>query len=281
MKKLMIYAMILLFSSGLSYAQDPGAVDSVIVQVTEVDNSVDSIFVPVMILTDDSVAYYNIPLEFNSSETGITFERIDYSSTLLNWDDPYFDSIEENNFLRNFGFMDIGDEDNPPLHTNGQAVEVLTLVFSVDPGAPDQFVDIVITDDPINGSLLFGLTGGTVQFVPAFKYGWIRFGSPVSVDENGLNIPNQVTLNQNYPNPFNPSTNIDFALPSDQNVRIEVFNILGQQIKLITDNMFNAGFHTVSWDGSNNAGEDVPSGIYFYNMSADGFVQANKMMLLR
>lgn len=103
----------------------------------------------------------------------------------------------------------------------------------------------------------------------------------LSVDEeNG--IPGKVTLSQNYPNPFNPATRIRYSLDRAQKVELTVYNILGQKVRtLVSSPAHPAGTFTVSWDGKNDLGKIVSTGVYFYRLKSGSFVQARKMMLLR
>ena len=89
-------------------------------------------------------------------------------------------------------------------------------------------------------------------------------------------IPNQFTLEQNYPNPFNAVTTIHYALPHSGEISLRIFNILGEEVGRLVDGIIPAGNHTVTWDASN-----VASGIYFYRLQSDDFVQTRKMILLR
>ena len=103
---------------------------------------------------------------------------------------------------------------------------------------------------------------------------------PVSVAEyNG--IPTRFALLNNYPNPFNPSTNIEFITPRESHVKIEIFNSNGQLIKTLTNQNYSSGRHHLTWDAKDNNGSRVTSGIYFYRLSTDNFVQTNRMVLLK
>ncbi|MFH2049899.1 MAG: T9SS type A sorting domain-containing protein, partial [bacterium] len=94
-------------------------------------------------------------------------------------------------------------------------------------------------------------------------------------------LPGQFRLDQNYPNPFNPTTEIVFSIPQDAKVSLEVFNIMGQRVKTLIDEMLNAGEHTVEWDSRNSSGQSVSSGIYFYKLNAGDQTDSKKMMLLK
>ena len=94
-------------------------------------------------------------------------------------------------------------------------------------------------------------------------------------------LPKVFALEQNYPNPFNPETIIRYALPKAAPVRIAIYNLLGQQVKKLVDKEQLPGFHQVHWDGTNDAGLKLASGLYVYRMEAGQFVKIRKMMMLK
>jgi len=98
---------------------------------------------------------------------------------------------------------------------------------------------------------------------------------------NEVAIPDKYALNQNYPNPFNPDTYIKYQLPEDAHVLIKIFNTLGQEIKTLVNQDNKAGYHTIHWDGLDNNGNRVGSGIYIYKMKAGSFICTKKMALLK
>lgn len=95
-------------------------------------------------------------------------------------------------------------------------------------------------------------------------------------------IPKKYALNQNYPNPFNPETKIGFALPKSGSVTLTVYNVLGQKVKTLFKNQnFAAGNHSVKWNGTDDIGNKVASGIYFYKIEAGKYVSVKKMVLMK
>jgi predicted outer membrane repeat protein len=86
---------------------------------------------------------------------------------------------------------------------------------------------------------------------------------------------------QNYPNPFNPQTKIEYYLAEPTWVRLTIYNAIGQKVKALVDNFQTAGNKLVIWDGKDNKGKTVASGIYFYKLEANGYVQSKKMILLK
>jgi hypothetical protein len=95
------------------------------------------------------------------------------------------------------------------------------------------------------------------------------------------NLPTSFSVSQNYPNPFNPATQFKFDLPRASQVKIEIFNILGQRVKTLVDERRRAGSHVVDWNGQDERGVEVSSGVYFYRMWADEFSDIKKMVLLK
>jgi len=93
--------------------------------------------------------------------------------------------------------------------------------------------------------------------------------------------PNVFALEQNYPNPFNPMTTIQYTLPEPATVRLEVYNLLGQRVVTLVDKELPAGDYTTVWEGTDNAGRPVASGIYLYKIDAGKFTSAKKMILLK
>ncbi|MCC7264762.1 MAG: T9SS type A sorting domain-containing protein, partial [Candidatus Latescibacteria bacterium] len=94
-------------------------------------------------------------------------------------------------------------------------------------------------------------------------------------------VPLQYGLLQNYPNPFNPATTIDFTLPVRGTARLEVFDALGQRVALLLDGPVTEGRHTLQWDGRDERGRALGSGVYFYRLHSGGFERVRRMVLLR
>jgi len=111
---------------------------------------------------------------------------------------------------------------------------------------------------------------------------WVIKASPVEWEEDNFSqLPREFDLRQNYPNPFNPTTVIEYALSKASQVKIQVFNILGQKVRNLVDEKQDAGYKTISWDGKDDNGKEVSSGIYFYRIVAGNFVKYKKMTLLK
>ncbi len=105
---------------------------------------------------------------------------------------------------------------------------------------------------------------------------------PTDVEEiESPTLPATFSLSQNYPNPFNPETRIEFDLPHSSFVSIDIINLLGQRVRTLVFDRLSAGYKAVTWDGRNDGGSDVSSGIYLYRIVTGGFTQSRKMVLLR
>lgn len=94
-------------------------------------------------------------------------------------------------------------------------------------------------------------------------------------------IPTRIELVQNYPNPFNPSTTIKFGLPDESRVKLVIYNVLGQKVKELLNDTRGAGYHTVMWNGRNETGQQVSSGLYIYRLETAKGVQSKKMLLIK
>ncbi len=94
-------------------------------------------------------------------------------------------------------------------------------------------------------------------------------------------LPKDFTLEQNYPNPFNPSTTINFALPKESDVTLNIYNVNGQLVRTLASGRYEAGRHHVVWDGRNNFGQTVSTGVYIYRIAAGNFVKSCKMMFIK
>ena len=94
-------------------------------------------------------------------------------------------------------------------------------------------------------------------------------------------IPASFALDQNYPNPFNPSTTVRYQIPNDANVALDIYNLQGQKIRTLVSKEQKAGYYSVVWDGRNEAGQTVSSGLYLYRVQAGSFVATHKMLMIK
>ncbi len=104
--------------------------------------------------------------------------------------------------------------------------------------------------------------------------------SPVALN-NEYQLPTQIALHQNYPNPFNPSTTISYDLPGAGWVSLVVYDVTGRTITKLVDSELSAGYHQTIWNGMDNAGSPVATGVYFCKMDAEGHSQTIKMLMMK
>ncbi len=284
-RSLLVIVGIFMMLSALVYAQDPddpGMPDSLIFSGVDVNYSPGSdiyVDVPVYFVTDDSIASVMIPIEWASTDGNITCISATWGATLENWEDVY----HSDDLTWFVGFHDLGGEGGEPLlFTDGARVQELVLEFHISAEAEEQLVWITIGEGPNGLPLNFGLMTTTTDedITPIVSDGYIRYGA-VDIDDNSGLLPTEYAINQNYPNPFNPETNIEYQLPTAGYVDISVYNILGQNVKTLVAENQQAGIHKAHWNGANNDGEKVPSGIYFYTIKADKFSDTKKMIMLK
>ncbi len=100
-------------------------------------------------------------------------------------------------------------------------------------------------------------------------------------EQQASNIPNDFVLHGNYPNPLNPSTKITYSLAQAGTATLTIFNSMGQKITTLVDQSMSSGQHSVIWDGTNDYGEAVAGGVYFYTLAVDSKVQMKKMVLIK
>jgi hypothetical protein len=145
----------------------------------------------------------------------------------------------------------------------GNATKIEELVFQW----PSEREDIM-TDVDVNQFI-------TVTESAALTKGTQSIHSEISAH------PEDLMLHENYPNPFNPNTTIGYALPAESKVVLTIYNSAGQKVRTLVNTLQSAGEKTVQWNGTNNRGEKVTSGIYLYRLEAGNFVQTRKMILMK
>jgi hypothetical protein len=129
---------------------------------------------------------------------------------------------------------------------------------------------------PLPGKFYWSSPAGPIKYTP------FRTSAPPAPRlDQGLETPFEFTLHQNYPNPFNANTVISFSLDGSEQTTVAIYNILGQKIATPINEFMDAGNHSFIWDGRNNSGSQVASGIYFYTIQSGDRLDSKKMLLLR
>jgi len=96
-----------------------------------------------------------------------------------------------------------------------------------------------------------------------------------------LSLPKEYSLSQNFPNPFNPVTSVNYSLPEAVHVRLEIYNALGQKVRTLVEEPQIAGYKTVHWNGVDDYGRGMASGVYFYRLEAGKYSSSKKLLLLK
>jgi hypothetical protein len=171
-------------------------------------------------------------------------------------------------------------------------------------GEPDNFLrfdwplypNLVYTNDAYLTAGLGGYPLGDLNWFPEQKAAWeaekddlyaelqaaLDEGRPTtSVREIGGTIPSSIHLAQNYPNPFNPTTEIQFSLPNQVNVTLEVYDITGRLVTTLINENMSTGNYSVTWDATNRFGQTVSSGVYLYRLQAGDIVETKRMTFIK
>jgi len=127
------------------------------------------------------------------------------------------------------------------------------------------------------------------DFEVPFKIGWKQNGDIIDLRalmksygiDDFRTLPKTYALNQNYPNPFNPMTTIKYQLPKNSDVRLVIYNIMGQEVRNLVSENQPAGYYQIIWDGKNDYGLNVSSGIYLCHITVGKFIKTRKMLLVK
>ena len=169
------------------------------------------------------------------------------------------------------------------IDTEGDPVTYAVHIFTGADG------DVTTIDDIADTSYVYNRSGAS----PLTQFSWTVCCSDhefttTSADtftvrsaRAGFGVPTVPALHQNYPNPFNPATNIRFDLVGEGPVALKIYNVRGQAVRTLVDERRPAGFWSVEWDGVNNNGQPVGSGVYLYRLETPAFSHSKKMLILR
>ena len=117
-----------------------------------------------------------------------------------------------------------------------------------------------------------------------FQAEWIQGPSlsTIGVEQSRhSNLPEKISLLNNYPNPFNAQTTIHFMLPHTVHINLDIFNIKGEIVKSLISKVMDAGYQSIKWDGTDNNGQKMSSGMYIYKINTEEFIDSKKMLLLK
>ncbi|MCD4796609.1 MAG: DUF1573 domain-containing protein [Candidatus Cloacimonetes bacterium] len=152
--------------------------------------------------------------------------------------------------------------------------------FNLEPGESQ---DVLIAFVPsIVGAILDTLSISSNAAANPVVYVSLEGEGYEQTDPDDILIPKITEVKQNYPNPFNPETTISFSVADKlSNVKIEVFNIKGQKVKTLVEKKLQPGYYSVVWNGKNETGKSVSSGVYFYKFKAGKYLNVKKMLMIK
>jgi hypothetical protein len=237
--------------------------------------------VPLNIDNTRQLVAMDIPLRFGEPGDGITLVNVEYASR-VDYFDEKITNIDNEDKTVIMGLISMAyDANKPDLETGSGPIAYLT--FDISDPAMESFT-VASANIPKPAHRLMTVWHETADD-GQLQVAWndqLDFSVNVPLTSAGANpIPETYALDQNYPNPFNAGTVISFALPQSGHVKVTVFNVLGQTVRVLADEQMEAGIQRVSWDGRDDNYNPASSGVYFYRIVANDFVNTKKMTLLK
>lgn len=248
------------------------------------DNSVNRrVIVPISIDNTQELVAMDIPLSYGQPGDGIQLIGVTYAPR-INYFDEKITNIDNNKKIVVMGLISLAYNPGTPDLPIGSG-EIARLTFEISDPTMTQFtINAAATENPYH-RLLWVYNEYDAEHRPTAQAIEPEF-SPITVTipAGGSNaVPATFALAQNYPNPFNAGTVIRFGLPKDEagNVKLVVYNVLGQSVRTLADRDFEPGNHEVAWDGTDNNGSPAASGVYFYRIQTKHSSDTKKMTLLK
>jgi len=229
--------------------------------------------VPVNVTNEQDLVAMDIPLSFSE---GASVKEIEFTDRVKSFEVKIgnFDNEKREIVI---GLISMVTGERPDMKAGTGAVAEVT--FKLDPGVDFVEINPIEIETP-NHSLTYywnDYSSGRAEVRsvhPEVESGQVFYSNPTA-------IPTKFALHQNEPNPFNPTTKVAFDMPVAGDVKISVFNVLGQNVTDLVDGYCEAGAHEIVWNGKDRAGAAVASGMYFYRIDTDQFTDTKKMVLLK
>jgi hypothetical protein len=231
------------------------------------------IIVPITVENTQDLIAMDIPLEWSEGAvlTDVVFtERVEHMQ---------FKHWNADNDARQviIGLISMVDVERPDLAT-GKGV-IAEMHFKLDPGVEGITMNAFETEKPHHSLTYYYNDYSTGR--PEVKAVHPELDFAMMGVPGGKALPTSYGVKQNYPNPFNPTTTISYSLPEAGDVRVSVFNVLGQEVRVLAEERQEAGVHEVVWDGKDTYGSQVASGVYFYRAKLNDYSETRKMVLLK
>jgi uncharacterized delta-60 repeat protein len=241
----------------------------------------DSGFVYVTGYSDSTGTYQDcLTIKYDSSGNEVWMRRYDYG--VSGTDQPNDLAIDGSGNVYVAGYSGSGgtaglDYATIKYHSNGDTVWVMRYN---GPASGSDYAQALAVDDSGNVYVTgYSEGSGTGDDYCTIKY--FQTASGVKDETGGRERPSEFDLSQNYPNPFNPSTKIEFTLAKSDFVTLQIYDVLGRKVRILVSEELSSGYKSVIWDGKNDDGKDVASGVYFYQLKVGDFSEPKKMLLLK
>jgi hypothetical protein len=236
-----------------------------------VSSSSDELVVPLEVTNTQKLAAMDIPLGFSE---GATLQEVVFTDRVKGFEYTIANIDNENRQVV-IGLISMVSKELPDLDVGSGPIAELH--FKLDEGVKGVEIKAIELENP-NHSLTYyynDYSSGRPEVKsihPEFETQFVELKSA---------IPDVYALHQNSPNPFNPITAIKYDMPKAGDVQISVFNVLGQRVTDLVNGYQEAGSHEVVWNGKDDGGSSVASGIYFYRIKTSEFSDTKKMLLLK
>jgi len=246
------------------------------ITVSKLDASVRTVTIPLGIENSTDLTAIDIPLKFGERGEGIDLIAVDFESGCAHYFDVKEAQIDNENKTVILGLLSMAFNPGQPDLAAGDG-DLATLTFEItDPGIETIILESTSFSSPrrelsfmwteIDADGMFRVHEMSPEFGP----------TSINIAATTADVPSEWELSQNYPNPCNASTRINFALPIDSDVRLDIYNVLGQKVATLVDELLPAGRHSVDWNDNTMA-----SGMYFYRLQTENFTETRKMVLLK
>ena len=218
------------------------------------------------LVSDNDQSELSINIDYNSIVRGLEFELL-YNPSLIALNAPSLPIIQDNITL-DYSEIKPGQLKVIVANLSGGYIESNNQSYV---SIPVEFIgdERDVANISINNSNIAGSDGRLVNLIERTTSSTIQI------------LPVEFALHQNFPNPFNPITEIQFDLPDESKVSLNIYNLMGQKIRTLVSSTYSPGFHSITWDGTNEFGEMVSSGMYFYSIQINSFQATKKMLFLK
>lgn len=284
---IMIFAVLLVVPSVAAFAgSGPVTRDAVTIGQPTATASADNatarrVTVPLLLDNTHELVAMDIPLRFGQPGDGIQLASVRFGSR-VDYFNEKITKIDNESKTVVMGLIAMAyDPNTSDLESGSGAIAELTFDIT-DPTIESFTIASTRTEKP-NHRLMLVWHEYNADGQPEVRWNEdLDFELAVNVTSAGASpVPMDYALDQNYPNPFNAGTVIRFANPQAGQVKVSVFNVLGQTVRTLHDGDMEAGYHNLSWNGDDENGNTAASGVYFYRVQSKGYTATKKMTLLK